>query len=70
MKIQIKHHLDDDQLEEVLEKALSGLRQKAEREADFEDPYMAGLFMIAKKNVDALMAQMSEKITSVLKFSP
>jgi hypothetical protein len=70
MKLSIRHNLEDYQLEEALEKAIRGLRQKDEREADFEDPFMANLFKQSARCVDAMVDQMCEKIEAILKFSP
>ena len=66
MKLKINHNLDDVQLEEYLEKALSGLQSYNEPNRDFPDSLANELKEESVQNFDKVMDSMLEEIKQVI----
>ena len=60
MEIRIEHNIEDDQLEEALEKALKGIRSTGKKQREFRDKTMQHLAI--KSN--AIFQDQSKKLFS------
>ena len=68
-KLKLSHNLDDNELEEVLEKALKGLRGDLENPKDFSEKLANDLAKDTEETYNKVIDNMLEEIFKVLESS-